>query len=151
MQSAEEQYYELSYYTLSHPDPEFIHQHIVDAFGAQQATREDKPIRIAFALIGLYLYLEKGYSGKAVQQAHMQLGNQRKQWQVFDLPAERGKISVGDVLAAEPGPQRDVMIHDWCASVWEAYSGSHSQVRELAQKALNDVGTGRTTFDARNP
>lgn len=34
--SEQQAYYELSYYTLAHPDPNFIHQHIVDAFGAQE-------------------------------------------------------------------------------------------------------------------
>lgn len=136
MQSEEEQYYELSYYTLSHPDPAFIHQHIVDAFAAQQADMDTKPIRVAFALIGLYLYIERGYSGKAVQLAHMQLGNQRKQWPAFDLPDERGTITVAKVLAAEPGPQRDAAIRDWCASVWDAFSNSHQQIEELAQNEL---------------
>lgn len=136
MQSEEEQYYELSYYTLSHPSPEFIHQHIVDAFAAQQANEETKPIRLAFALIGLYLHLEKGYSGKAVQQAHMQLGKTHKPWPEFPLPDDRGEITVGDVLAAEPGEQRDAMIHAWCESVWKAYAASQVQVEALVQKEL---------------
>jgi Family of unknown function (DUF5946) len=67
---AEERYYELSYYTLGHKDPGFIHQHIVDAFAAQTANQNTKPIKVAFALIGLYLYLEKDYTGKEVQLAH---------------------------------------------------------------------------------
>ena len=33
----QEQYNELSYYTLLHGDPSFIHQHIVDAYIAQTA------------------------------------------------------------------------------------------------------------------
>jgi putative acetyltransferase len=53
--SEQEQYHELACYTLAHPDPGFIHQNIVDAFAAQTATEADKPIKIAFALVGLYL------------------------------------------------------------------------------------------------
>jgi len=52
--SEQERYDELACYTLAHPDPGFIHQNIVDAFGAQTATEADKPIKIAFALVGLY-------------------------------------------------------------------------------------------------
>ena len=55
----QEKFYELSYYTLAHPDPAFIHQHIVDAFIAQTADENSKPIAVAFALIGLHLYLDK--------------------------------------------------------------------------------------------
>jgi len=136
MPSEEDQYHELSYYTLSHPDPAFIHQHIVDAFGVQQAVPETKPIRVAFGLIGLYLYLEKGYTGKEVQHAHMLLGKRQITWPEFPLPKLRGEITVGDVLAAEPGKQRDTVIRAWCASVWKAYAASHAQVEELVQRAL---------------
>ncbi|MEJ2758397.1 MAG: DUF5946 family protein [Anaerolineales bacterium] len=136
MLSKEDKYHELSYYTLSHSSPDFIHQHIVDAFAAQQANEETKPIKLAFALIGLYLHLEKGYSGKQVQQAHMQLGKEHKSWPEFSLPDYRGDIAVDDVLAAEPGEQRDAMIHAWCQAVWKAYAGSHVKVRVLAQKEL---------------
>ena len=52
-------------YTLAHPDAAFIHQHIVDAFTAQTANRDSKPIAVAFALIGLGLYLEKNYTRQA--------------------------------------------------------------------------------------
>jgi hypothetical protein len=59
MKSEQELYDELACYTLTLFDKEFIHQHIVDAYGAQRADRNTKPIRITFALAGLYLYLEK--------------------------------------------------------------------------------------------
>ena len=51
-------YDELASYTLAHGDPAFIHQHVVDAFAAQHATDDSKPIGVAFALIGLYLHVE---------------------------------------------------------------------------------------------
>ena len=50
-----ELYHELSAYTLSHPDPSFIHQYVVDAFAAQTADENTKPIALTFALVGLYL------------------------------------------------------------------------------------------------
>ena len=51
---------ELSAYTLTHGDPEFIHQHVVDAFAAQHATAKSSAIGVAFALIGLYLRVSWG-------------------------------------------------------------------------------------------
>lgn len=131
-------YSELSYYTLAHPDPAFIHQHIVDAYAAQMADENTKPIKLAFALIGLYLDLVKNYSGREVQIAHMQLANKRKQWPLFLLPEHRGTITAADVVAVPPGDERDDMIRKWCASVWEAYRDSHQMVAELVQVELLD-------------
>jgi hypothetical protein len=54
----QEIYNQLSFYTLSLREPEFIHQHLVDAYAASHPERE-KNIRLAFALIGLYLFAEK--------------------------------------------------------------------------------------------
>src|SRR6186997_35548 len=89
-------YDELASYTLAHGDSAFIHQHVVDAFAAQHATEDSKPIGVAFALIGLYLHVERGRSGREVQQAHMRLGRQRREWPVFDLPATRGEVTIAD-------------------------------------------------------
>jgi Family of unknown function (DUF5946) len=132
----QEKYYELSYYTLAHRDPNFIHQHIVDAFGAQTADENTKPIRITFALVGLYLYLEKNYSGKQVQLAHMELARHRQEWPKFDLPEFRGEITVSAVLDEPPGEKRDAVIRKWCASVWQAYRSSHKKVADLVRAEL---------------
>jgi hypothetical protein len=134
----QENFYELSYYTLAHPDPAFIHQHIVDAFIAQTADQDSKPIAVAFALIGLYLYLEKNYTGKQVQLAHMALARRKREWPRFDLPQARGEITVTDVLSEPAGPTRDARIRDWCASVWQAYSETHKKFLELLSTYLEE-------------
>jgi hypothetical protein len=122
--------HELSFYTLAKGDATFIHQHVVDAFAAQNATIDSKPIKIMFALIGLYLHLERGYNGREVQRAHMKLGTPRRTWSMPELPEHRGAIRVADVLAAAPGEERDLMIDVWCCSVWNAYEHMHSQIAE---------------------
>ena len=124
-------YDELAAYTHVHGDPGFIHQHVVDAFAAQHATEASKPIGVAFALIGLCLHVERGRTGREVQRAHMRLGRIRREWPTFDLPADRGTVTIHDVLAATPGPARDGAIHAWCASVWQAWVGSRDRVVEL--------------------
>ena len=134
----QEKFNELTYYTLAHPDPAFIHQHIVDAFIAQTADKDSKPIGVAFALIGLYLYLEKNYTGKQVQLAHMALARRKQDWPKFDLPESRGEITVADVLNEPAGPARDAKIRAWCASVWQAYSESHQKVLDLVSRHLHD-------------
>jgi hypothetical protein len=137
MTSDRDLYNELSYYTLSHPDPAFLHQHIVDAYAAQHAGGSTKPIAIVFGLIGLYLHLERNFTGKQVQRAHMQLVKRRKKWPQLAPPNGRGAITVSAVLAASPGKERDEMIRRWCASVWEAWRDSRDQIRALLKKELD--------------
>jgi hypothetical protein len=134
----QEKYYELSCYTLAHPDPQFIHQHVVDASMAQTADQNTKSIGITFALVGLYLHLEKNYTGRQVQLAHMALASRRKEWPKFKLPKARGEIGVVDVLNQPAGDKRDAMIHTWSASVWQAHAESHTQVRNLVAEVLGD-------------
>ena len=130
MQTDQDLYNELSYYTLSHRDPSFIHQHIVDVYTAQTADAHTKPIAITFALAGLYLYLEKHFTGKQVQQMHMKMAKKKREWLKSDLPKERGEITVKDVLFVQPGSSRDEMIRKWCVSVWQAYKSSHGKVAD---------------------
>ncbi len=118
-----EQYHELAFYTLAHPDNlYFIHQHIVDAQTAQTADVNTKPIAIVYALVGLYLMIEKNYTGRQVQQAHLQLSKNKKNLPSISLPEKRGEITVQEVLKAPPGPERDAAIRNWCVSVWQAYA-----------------------------
>ncbi len=100
------------------------------------ADENTKPIKMTFALIGLYLFLEKGFSGKEVQSAHVQLARKRKRWPRFEPPQRRGDIIVSDVLETPPGAERDAMIDKWRASVWEAYDASHKEVEDLVHKEL---------------
>jgi hypothetical protein len=129
-------YHELSYYTLAHSDPSFIHQHVVDAYAAQCANESTKPIAVAFALIGLYLAVEENRSGKEVQRTHMKLAKKRREWPRFALPHHRGAITVSDVLAAPAGDERDDMIRQWCTSVWAAWVESHAQVSAILRETL---------------
>ena len=120
--SDHDMYMELSLYTLQRRDPTFMHQHIVDAYAAQHPDRSMKPIRIAFSLVGLYLAVEKGLTGKEVQNIHMDMGKEKREWPTFEVPEYLSDISVADVLHAEPGDERDGMIRAWAASVWNAWS-----------------------------
>ncbi len=139
--SPQDSYNELALYTLEHAktDPSFIHQYVVDAFAAQNADKNTKPITIAFALIGLYLHLEKNYSGREVQLAHIALAKRRKDWPTFLFPENRGDMTVVDVLKFPPGRARDIAIKQWSESVWRAWHTSHAEVTKLVEKELGYV------------
>jgi hypothetical protein len=130
-------YDELSLYTLGLRDPAFIHQNIVDAYAAQHVDKQTKPIRTVFALIGLYLTLEKGFTGRQVQQMHMRLAKKRRQWPKLPFPKTAIKTTVADVLASTPGAQRDKAIHDWCAAVWAIWQPQRKIIVDLARIELD--------------
>lgn len=134
--TTQEQYYELSFYTLAHKDKSFIHQHIVDAYAAQTADSNIKPIAIFFSLAGLYLFVEKNYTGRQVQKAHLKMAQKPKDYPKIVLPETRGEITVKNVLEASPGADRDEMIHRWCISVWTSFSNCHDKIIPLTEKLL---------------
>ncbi len=136
MKTDQELFDELTFYTLAHGDPAFIHQNVVDAFAAQHADESSKPIYVVFALVGLYLCVEKGFTGKHAQKAHMQLAKRRRNWAKPPLPAERGVVGIADVAAALPGKERDAMIRRWCASAWAAWADSRQQIVDLVRDEL---------------
>ncbi len=134
-----DKYHELSFYTLSLQDKDFTHQHIVDAYAAQTADKDTKPITLFFSLAGLYLLIEKNYSGRQVQQAHQTMAAKTKAFIQIALPENRGEISVSDVAAVPEGPERILMIKQWCASVWSAYATQQKQVIEATDKLPFDT------------
>jgi uncharacterized protein DUF5946 len=129
-------FHELTLYTLAHRDPAFIHQHVVDAFTAQTADTRTKPIALTFALVGLYLHVERGYTGKNVQRVHVLLARRQRKWPSFNLPAARGEITVDQVLAAHAGASRDALIDAWCNSVWAAYNEARDAIISLLRTEL---------------
>lgn len=129
-------FHELICYTSAQKDPEFIHQYVVDAFALEYADEETKNIKVTFALIGVYLHIEKNFTGKQVQNAHVKLGKNRRNWPKFVLPLERGNISVSNVITCPEGFKRDRIIYEWCESIWQAYSHCHEEVRNLVRDEL---------------
>jgi hypothetical protein len=134
MDAEQEAYHELCGYTLTHGDAAFIHQHVVDAHTAQRADEGTKPIGVTFALAGLYLLVERHWTGRQVQRAHMRLARQKHSWPVFQLPLDRGTMTALDAMRAPEGPDRDCAIHDWCRSVWAAYSDNRPMIVGLLKQ-----------------
>ena len=150
---AEQQAYnELTAWTLALRDREFIHQHVVDVWALQHADENSKTITAPFTLLGMYLHLEKGYTGKEVQIAHMLLGQPhgrgpgRKTWPHFPLPKHRGNMTVLDVMAV-PESERKQAIDQWCRSVWDACRDVQQQVRGWIREELEEGEVKRRAAD----
>jgi hypothetical protein len=66
-----------------------FHQLTVDAYAAQHAPRESgdvPPLSVAYALVGLYLALDRGVSGIEVRAAHQRMGRPSPSWPRLPAP-----------------------------------------------------------------
>jgi len=127
---------DLSCDTVSRRDAAFIHQHVVDAYEAQHAGGKTRAITVVFGLIGLYLALEKGFTGKEVQQAHMRIAMVRKVWPELEPPTKPAGITVLDVLVVREGSERERMIRRWMEAVWESWADRQEGVRQMTDDLL---------------
>jgi hypothetical protein len=127
--------YNLSVLTLSLGDTDFIQQLVVDAYAAQHSGPKVKTISTAFALIGLSLVFERGYTGKEVQKVHMALGSKHVQWPRFKAPEDHGALTVLDVLKSPEEHYID-MIRKWGKSVWDIWKPEYENIRKLLETNL---------------
>ena len=127
---------ELSAFTLSLRDDDFIHQLVVDSYAGQHSGPRMKPIGITFALIGLYLSFERGYTGKQVQRAHVLLGKTRRQWPRFYPPKGTGSVTVLDVITNLSHENYRKKITGWGKSVWSLWQPQHDRVDRLVTEYL---------------
>ena len=140
----EEAYHALCAYTLEHGrrDPTFVHQHVVDAYAAQHLDSGSKPIGIVFSLVGLYLHVERGFTGKQVQHVHMRLARHKQPWPTLPLPPDRGSLKATDVMTAPAGRERDRAIDVWCTSVWRAFASTEWREGLVDLLRRNAIDTG---------
>jgi Family of unknown function (DUF5946) len=127
---------EVSAYTLTLGDADFLHQLVVDTYTAQHAGPSVKPIGITFALSGLLLTYERGYTGRQVQRAHMQLTKKSRVWPRFEPPKEKAALTVETVVQSPAGVERNAMIAQWGKSVWDIWQPEHANVRALVERTL---------------
>jgi hypothetical protein len=122
-------------FSLSQREYNSLHQVVVDAYAAQHYGPDTKPIMITFALIGLYLVFEGGYTGREAQLAHIRLGKKRREWPRFTAPPLRAALTVKDVTESGEANYRE-MIFKWGKSVWEMWLVAHGEVAALVDKYL---------------
>jgi hypothetical protein len=120
-----------------------LHQLTEDAYGAQHAGPRVPAIGMAFALIGLHLVLDAGWSGTAVRAAHQYLAAHYKNWPRFTAPGQPAVLTVAHV-AGSPTPEVHASrVRAWAASVWESWSTEHQAVREWANQTLDEAARAR--------
>ncbi|NLR81385.1 DUF5946 family protein [Chitinophaga eiseniae] len=126
----EDLFNELSIRTFAMKHPDFRHQLAVDAYGAQHAGGVSKPMTTAYALIGLYLALEHGFTGRQVQHVHSIIVKQT--WEQLTPPATPAGITVQDALKAPGGDELYAAMQKWARAVWDSWAPYHNWVKEKA-------------------
>lgn len=117
-----------------------FHQLTVDAYGAQHSGGDGRGIRIAYSLVGLYLALDRGWTGEAVRGAHQRMGRPQPHWPAFTRPAQVGLLTVLDV--AEAGvwagsvSGHSAAVQRWAAAVWAAWASRQLEVAELSARVV---------------
>ena len=117
---------QLSGYTLTLNYTEFIHQLVVDSYGAQHSGGDTKNITAVFSLIGLCLANEHNYTGRQIQKVHMNIPKQK--WPRLEPPKQAGLLTVQNVLGANS--ELEESIKKWAKSVWESWFEHHNWIRQ---------------------
>lgn len=119
-----------------------FHQLTVDAYGAQHAGGPTGGIYVAYSLVGLYLALERGWSGTMVRGFHGRMGRPDATWPALPRPPSTGDLTVADVVAAGVrAGSRDghaLLVERWGRSVWEAWAPQQAAVASLTERPLNE-------------
>jgi hypothetical protein len=120
------------------------HQLTVDAYAAQHAPPDRggavPPIGVAYALVGLYLALDRGVPGVEVRAAHQRMGRPDASWPRLPAPEGTGALTVLDVVAAgvmvdsPAGHARAVRA--WVTAVGRAWAAEHAAVAALSERLL---------------
>lgn len=132
-----QKYSELSCYTFSKQDINFIHQHAIDTYAAQHCGNSMKNITTSFSLIGLYYAIEHGFNGRQVQRVHTLLSHQKYKWEALQPPDKSSySLTVFDVMKEHPGERRDKMLQKWMYDVWECWGFQHNWVKDICYKLL---------------
>jgi hypothetical protein len=134
----QEYFNELAFFTLNLNDECFVHQYVVDVYTCQYADNNTKPISLTFALVGLYLYIEKGYTGREVQKFHTLMSKNKIAWPNFTLASYQTLlVDISSVLACTSINERIELIEKWCIGVWEANKKNHEKVKDLVRHYLH--------------
>jgi hypothetical protein len=67
----------------------------------------------------------------------MQIAKIRKIWPRLELPDRPAAIRVLDVLHGADGTEKDEVIRQWMAAVWESWADRQARVRETTDVLLS--------------
>ncbi len=135
---------ELMGFQVQHPVMLRYHQLTADAYAAQHAGGSTPLLRVGYALAGLWLSIEHGFSGEDVRQVHRRMGRPTASWPMFEAPApQQGWLTVVDVAEAGvrvPSERGHAKAVDaWAESVWEAWQRERPGTDDAVERMLAQI------------
>jgi hypothetical protein len=134
---------------FQHPVMRRYHQLTVDAYGAQHTGGSTPRIRVVYALTGLWLALEHGFSGEDVRAVQRRIGEPAAGWPTFaPPPAGQSWTTVVDVAQAGVRIGSNAghahAVQRWAEDVWgvwlEHAPGTDDAVEDLLRTTFLEVG-----------
>ena len=109
-----------------------VHQMTVDAYAVQHAGGDHPDKSVCVHLVGLHLVLERGVAPVDVPRLLRRLAD-RTSWPHLDPPERRAGLTVCDVALADSPQMHALLVRDWAAQVWRAWSAHHDVAHDLAK------------------
>jgi hypothetical protein len=121
-------------------DPSYftIHQLTVDTYAAQHPGQPERRTiqSVGLHLMTLCMVMERDFDPSNGPVMHKKIVANPPTFTWLDPPADLGKRTVKDVLAAETPEQHRDLVMRWGRAVWEAWAPHHDQVRGWIDEVL---------------
>jgi Family of unknown function (DUF5946) len=113
-----------------------VHELTVDTYMVQHPGVPERRAAqsVAVHLVGLCLWLEQGRRAPELPYLRKRLVESRPVFPWLEPPAERGALTVLDVLAAGGPEEHRSRVDRWARAAWQAWSPHHAQVRTWADE-----------------
>ena len=130
---------------MNDPAVSRLHQLTVDTYAAQHSGGSVPLITTAFALIGLYLAVEKNVPGLEVGAAHKRFADRRRSWPRFIAPTTaRWPMTILDIALAESAHAHQTAVEAWAAAVWRGWRDHHAAIAALTRQRPCSLFVERT-------
>jgi hypothetical protein len=117
-------------------DPAYFASHQLSghAYMVQHPSRRSRAAvqSVWVHLVALHLRLERAASIPVVGRTMARLTASRPHFEWLEPPADRGAVTVRDVLAARDAAEHAELARRWASSVFQAWSMHHEVIRRLA-------------------
>lgn len=143
---------ELLGFQVQHPVMLRYHQLTADTYTAQHAGGPTPLLRVGYALTGLWLSIEHGFSGEDVRSIHRRMGRPTAAWPIFDPPRPPQRWLTGIDVADAGVRQRSERGHAkavaaWAESVWETWLREQPGTDDAVERLLSAVFLEGTAGD----
>ncbi|MGB7859193.1 MAG: DUF5946 family protein, partial [Acidimicrobiia bacterium] len=91
---------------------------------------------VAFALIGLRLSLDDGWSGNQVRDVHRSLAAMALDWPEFAVPEQPATMTIFDVALADSEEAHADLVTRWAGAVWASWRARHDDIETLISQYL---------------